>query len=134
MSSDLDIIPLETSDRVRNTVTPFIQLRSNGDSYMSARAARLLGFEHGHVIRFFKTSDPKVWYISNDPVSGANIKKVKGLHRFCDVVTVRKIFEAFDINATRADFPVSPDVDKKMLPDGSVITVLFIIPKPYNIK
>ena len=134
MSFEPEIIPVDSSDRIRNTSTPYMQLRLNGNSYVNKRAARMLGIDHGSMLRFYQTGDPKIWFISNDEHLGAGLRKVSGLYKFCDVVIVRKVFKAFGIEGTRADFPLAAEVEKRLGPDGEEITVLFIKPHPYNIK
>lgn len=133
MDQDFDILPVETSDKVRNTLTPYLQLRSNGNSYLNEKAAKLLGFTTGSLIKFHCTRDLSEWYISSDPMNGALVRKVSGLYKFCDTRTIKKVFEAFDLKCTRADFPISGAVQEKKGPDGNLISLVFIVPKPYNI-
>jgi len=133
MYQDPIIIPMETSDLVRNTQTPFVQLRANGYSYMSKKAVMLLDFKHGDMIRFNRIGDRGLC-ISNDPVYGASVRKFSNLYKFCDVNAVRNIFKVFNLDCTRANFPLASEVEEKTDLEGNIIKVLFLIPNPYNIK
>jgi hypothetical protein len=126
--NDIVLIAAETSEKVRYANVPYIQLRLNGDSYLNAMAARILGFDHGDVLKFYHSEDLQRWHIANDPVSGAVIKKKSGLFKFCSTKTVRQIFQAYQIEGTRANFPISPEIQKV-----NGIPTLWMIPKPYNI-
>jgi hypothetical protein len=124
----LNLTAVETSDSIRLT-GPFVQLRLNGDSYLSSAAARMLGFNHGDVIRFYHNDDRTRWFVANDPICGATIKKASGLYKFCDIKVVRKIFASFNVTAKRANFPIYKDVVKQ----GELI-LIELIPKPQNVQ
>lgn len=128
MNESLEIIAAETSEKVRFNGVPFIQIRSNGDSYINAMAARLLGFNHGDTLRFYHTPDQQNWFIANDETNGALMKKASGLLKFCDTKNAKKILEAYQLTGKRANFNLQREVQIK---DG--IRVLWLIPKPYNI-
>jgi hypothetical protein len=129
MDLQTEIIAAETSDKIRLLGIPFIQLRSNGDSYINSLAARLLGFKHGDTLKFYRSADHKNWYIANDEQSGALIKKKSGLYKFCDTKNVKQIFDSYEITGKRANFPLQREVQTI-----NNIRVLWMIPKPYNIE
>jgi len=125
---NLDLTAVETSDKVRLTGS-YMQLRANGDSYLSQTAARMLGFNHGDVIRFYHNADLSRWFVSNDPIQGATIKKNGGLYKFCDTNTVKMIFNSMNLKVTRANFMFFKDLVKQ-----NDLVFLEVNPKPHNIK
>lgn len=134
MDQDFDIVPFETSDKVRNVYSPYIQLKLGGDSYLNEKAAKLLGFTHFSLIKFHTGDNYSELFISSDSQSGALIRKKSGLYKFCDTNAVRTIFKVLNIQGTRANFPLSESVEEKRGPNGVMLSVVFIIPKPYNIE
>lgn len=132
MTKAADIIALGTSDQVRNTSTPYVQLRLNGNSYMNAKAARLLGVDHLDMIRFYKRSANE-WFIGKDPAIGATVRKNAGLYKFCAVKWVREVFNAMELDATRADFRTAATLEPIATIEGET-EGLFLIPNPYNLK
>lgn len=127
MSEEIELIPVETSEKIRLTSVPYMMLRKNGSSYINAKAASLLDLKHGDTIRFYHNTDKTKWFISNHQEQGANAQKSQGLYKFCDTKTVRQIFESYQIKTNKAMFPISSSVE--VISD---IKVLFIIPKPFN--
>lgn len=124
----MNLIAAETSEKIRYANVPYIDLRVNGYSYINAKAARMLGFEHQHVLRFHYTEDLQKWFIANDPAQGATLNRDKGLYKFSDSKNVRLLFKSLQLDATKARFNLSTQTD---LING--LTLLFITPKPYNI-
>lgn len=127
MNEEIELIPVDTSEKIRLTSVPYMMLRTNGSSYINAKAASLLDLKHGDTIRFYHNADQSKWFISNHQEQGANTQKSQGLFKFCDTKTVRKIFNSYNINTKKSMFPISSSIE---LISG--IKVLFIIPKPFN--
>lgn len=124
---NLDLTAVETSDKVRLT-GPFVQLTLTGYSYLNGAAARMLGFNHNDMIRFYHNPDHSRWFIANDPANGATIKKNSGLYKFGDKKTVAMIFQSMNLTANRANFPIYKDIVKQ-----DSLILLELIPKPINI-
>lgn len=130
MIESVEIVRAETSERYKLPKSvPYLKLRLNGSSYLNAKAASLLNIKNGDTVSFFHKTDLSEWWISNDPIGGAVIRKSGGRFEFCDLANIRKLFGAFGINGNQADIPLSP----KLVEIGSSTEGLFIIPKPMNI-
>ena len=122
----MNLVKFEHSEKIR-LPRPYISMRRNGACYVSSKVASLLDLKHGDTISFSSTEDRQNWYLTNDPDSGALIKKDSGLYRFCDSRLVRKIFVAMGIKGNKVCFPISSEVEK--IGDKKY---LFMLPKPYN--
>ncbi len=130
MSEQVEIIAVETSEKVRFT-GPFMSIRLNGYSYVNKKVASLLQLNHGDTVRFYHNADKTVWYIANDPIAGATIKKIAGLYKFCDLSQARKILRALHVPGTRASFPIGSQIETLQTSEGPR-KVLFINPNFFN--
>lgn len=127
MNEEIELIPVETSEKIRLNSVPYCMLRTNGSSYINSKAASLLELKHGDTLRFYHNTDKTKWFISNHQEQGANAQKSQGLFKFCDTKTIRQIFESYQVNSKKTMFPISSSIEVI-----SGIKVLFIIPKPFN--
>lgn len=134
MDQDFDILPIEVSDKVKNTYGPYLQLRSNGNSYLNEKAAKVLGVVHESTIRFHFSRDMSSFYISSESSDGHIVRKASGLYKFSATKQVREIFKALNIEGTRANFPMANSLEERRDPKGNLIYVVFVSPKPYNIE
>lgn len=134
MDQDFDILPIEVSDKVKNTSGPYIQLRLNGNSYLNEKAAKLLGVVHESLVKFHFSRDMSSFYISSESSDGHIVRKASGLFKFCASKQVRKIFKALNIEGTRANFPMATSIEERRDPEGNLISLVFVFPKPYNIE
>lgn len=129
MNQETELIQFNTDDRVRFGSRPYVVLRANGSSYINSKAASLLEINPGDVLGLMCLSDFKSWYLTNNGDYGANLHKNRGLLKFCDLKSVRKIFEVYEIDGVKAHFLCADKLTTFGEKKG-----LYIIPKPYNLK
>lgn len=134
MSQEFEIVPLETSEKIRLTNQPFLMLRTGGASYLNKKAGALLELKHEDAIRFYQSSkNPQEWYVGPDEVNGAILRKDGNLLKFSHAEAIRRIFASYDLDCKKAFVRLSQKIDHITTSLGER-PVLFLIPKPFNVE